>query len=157
MRTMLRLQGRSPVCIPGGTTSSCMVHPSDTLPMPPRPGWSLSLVSRRKPPRSLEILMSRSLARVDLILGQHLDATAIRVSSLLEKWTKELKSLAKIAASQPHSAYAAYTHGMVSKWSYISRTIPDIGHHLQTLEDTIRSNFIPSITGRSPPNNTVRN
>ena len=45
---------------------------------------------------------------------------------------------------------------MVSKWSYISCTIPDIGHHLQILEDTICSNSIPSITGRSPPNNTVR-
>ena len=88
-------------------------------------------------------------------LGCH-SYTSEFVTGKVEKWTKELKSLAKIAASQPHAAYAAYTHGMVSKWSYISRTIPDIGHHLQTLEDTIRSNFIPSITGRSPPNNTVR-
>ena len=46
---------------------------------------------------------------------------------------------------------------MASKWSYISRTIPDITEHLQTLEDTIRSEFIPSITGRSPPNDIVRN
>ena len=80
-------------CVPGGMTSSCMAHPSDTLPMPPRPGWLLSLVSRRKPPRSLEILMSRSLARVDLILGQPLDATAIRVSSLLGRWNNGQRNL----------------------------------------------------------------
>jgi hypothetical protein len=38
-------------------------------------------------------------------------------------------------------AYAAYTHGMVSKWSYISRTIPDITEHLQILENTIRTDL----------------
>jgi len=79
------------------------------------------------------------------------------VTGKVEQWTKELKSLSKIATSQPHAAFAAYTHGMASKWSYISRTIPDITKHLQTLEDTIRSEFIPSITGRSPPNDIVRN
>ena len=45
----------------------------------------------------------------------------------------------------------------MSKWSYISRTIPDISNHLRRLEDTIRSDFIPSITGRPPPNDSVRN
>ena len=79
------------------------------------------------------------------------------VTGKVEQWTKELKSLSKIATSQPHAAFAAYTHGMASKWSYISRTIPDITEHLQILEDTIRSEFIPSITGRSPPNDIVRN
>ena len=56
-------------------------------------------------------------------LGCH-SYTSEFVTGKVEQWTKELKSLAKIAASQPHAAYAAYTHGMVSKWSYISRTIP---------------------------------
>ena len=88
-------------------------------------------------------------------LGCH-TYTSEFVSDKVEQWTKELKSLSKIAVSQPHAAFAAYTHGMVSKWSFISRTIPNIGTHLQSLEDTICSEFIPSITGRAPPNNTVR-
>ena len=59
------------------------------------------------------------------------------VTEKVEQWTKELKSLSKIAASQPHAAHAAYIHSMMSKWPYISCTIHNIGHHLQTLEDTI--------------------
>ena len=89
-------------------------------------------------------------------LGSH-SYTSEFVTGKVKQWTKELKSLSNIAASQPHAAFAAYTHGMVSKWSYISRTIPNISNHLQSLEDTIRSDFIPSITGRPPPNGSVRN
>ena len=44
----------------------------------------------------------------------------------------------------------------MSKWTHISRTIPDISSDLQSLEAVIQSEFIPSITGRSPPNNVVR-
>ena len=73
-------------------------------------------------------------------LGSH-SFTSEFVMGKVKQWTKELKSLSKIAASQPHAAFAAYTHGMVSKWSYISRTIPDISHHLRSLENTIRSDF----------------
>ena len=31
----------------------------------------------------------------------------------------ELIKLAKIAETQPHTAYAALTHGLQSKWSYL--------------------------------------
>ena len=86
-------------------------------------------------------------------LGSH-SYTSEFVTGKVKQWTNELKSLSNIATSQPHAAFAAYTHGMMSKWSYISRTIPDI---LRSLEDTIRSDFIPSITGRPPPNDSVRN
>ena len=36
------------------------------------------------------------------------------VSSKVEEWTEEIKRLAKVAVSQPHAAYAAFTHGMSS-------------------------------------------
>ena len=70
----------------------------------------------------------------------------------VQLWSSELKRLSSIATSQPHAAYAAFIHGMVSKWCYISRTIPNISHLLQPLEDLIRSNLIPALTGRAPPN-----
>ena len=79
------------------------------------------------------------------------------VMGKVKQWTKELKSLSNIVASQHHAAFAPYTHGVVSKWSYISRTIPNISHHLRSLEDTIHSDFIPSIMGIPPPNDSVRN
>ncbi len=72
------------------------------------------------------------------------------------QWSKDLKLLSAIAASQPHAAFAAYTHGMKSKWSYLSRILPDTGHHLQALEDIIRCELLPALTGCSPLNDTER-
>ena len=46
--------------------------------------------------------------------------------------------LASIATIYPQEAYAALTHGLTSKWTYFMRTIPNINHLLQPLEDSIR-------------------
>ena len=74
------------------------------------------------------------------------------VAHKVQLWSSELKRLSSIATSQPHAAYAAFTHGMASKWCYIARTIPNISHLLQPLEDIITSNLIPALTGKAPPN-----
>ena len=78
------------------------------------------------------------------------------VMEKVEQWTKELELLSSIATSQPHAAYAAFTHGLMSKWSYLSRTTPNINSSLQPLETTIRTKLIPALTGRAPPNDTER-
>jgi len=70
------------------------------------------------------------------------------------QWSKDLKLFSVIAASQPHVAFAAYTHGMKSKWSYLSRTLLDTGHHLQALEDIIQCELLPVLIGHSPLNDT---
>ena len=57
-----------------------------------------------------------------------------------------------MAQTQPHAAYTAYTHGIVSKWSYLSRIVPDIGQLLEPLDHLIRTKLIPVLTGRPPPN-----
>lgn len=41
------------------------------------------------------------------------------------------------------------THGMISLWVYIMRTIPNIGPLFQPLEDTICLRLIPALTGYS--------
>lgn len=38
--------------------------------------------------------------------------------------------LSDIATSQPHAAFSALTHGLLSKWSYLSRVVPDVGNKL---------------------------
>ncbi len=63
-----------------------------------------------------------------------------------------LKCLAEIGVTQPHAAYSALTHGMMSKWTYLSRTTPDIGPLLSPIDDAIRTDLIPALTGRPPPN-----
>lgn len=74
----------------------------------------------------------------------------------VENWTKELDCLATIAVTQPHAAHEAFTHGLSSKWSYLTRTVQGIGPLLQPLETVIRLKLIPALTGQPPPNDAVR-
>ena len=40
-------------------------------------------------------------------------------------WSQEVLRLSSIANSQPHAAHSAFTHGLVNKWTFLLRTIPD--------------------------------
>ncbi len=76
--------------------------------------------------------------------------TAEYVTSIVRKWLEEIKLLADIAQSQPYVAYCAYGHGLSSRWSFLSRTIPDIADLLQPLEDTVQHHLLlPALTACS--------
>ena len=62
-------------------------------------------------------------------------------------WSSEVLALAEIATNRPHAAFCAFTHGMISGWVYIMRTIPNVGPLFQPLEDAIRLKLIPALTG----------
>ena len=72
------------------------------------------------------------------------------------QWAVEVDRLSSIALSQPQAVYAALTHGLSGKWLYFLRTIPDISHHMERLEMSIRSKLIPAIINRSPLNDDER-
>ena len=57
----------------------------------------------------------------------------------VEGWSADVTRLAKIAQSQPHAAYSAFTKGLSSRWIYVLHTIPDIAKLLQPLEDVCHS------------------
>ena len=57
---------------------------------------------------------------------------------------------------QPQAVYAAFTHGMTSKWLYLSHTMKDISSILQPLEQTIRTKLIPALRGRPRPKEFAR-
>ena len=78
------------------------------------------------------------------------------VNEKVQEWTNDIENLSMFADSQPHAAYSALTHGLTSKWNYLSRTTPDIDHLLQPLEDSIRSKLFPKLTGRDPPSDQER-
>lgn len=78
------------------------------------------------------------------------------VSDKVSSWVMELKTLSDIAQSQPQAVYTALTHGLMSHWTYLSRTCPNVSTLLQPLEDTLRSVLIPSITGQAPPSDALR-
>ena len=71
-------------------------------------------------------------------------------------WVKEVEYLSSFAISQPHAAYAAFTHGLIHKWTYLSRTIPSLEERFKPLEDTIRQQFLPSLTGQNAFNDDER-
>ena len=41
------------------------------------------------------------------------------------------------------------THGLLGRWIFLSRTLPDIGGLLSPLEQGIRLHLLPSLTGKS--------
>ena len=66
----------------------------------------------------------------------------------------------RASRTQPHAAYAAYTHGLSSRWNYLLRVTDwealSSSDLLQPLETAIQSHFIPALTGQTPPGTSVR-
>ena len=67
-----------------------------------------------------------------------------------------IKTLAEIAKTEPHAAYAAYLHGEQHKYTYFKRTLLNIDDNLKPLDEVIDNEFIPSLFG-SELNDNERN
>lgn len=92
-------------------------------------------------------------------LGSAIGTETFRKTFLQQKiieWTNEIADLARIARSQPHAAYAAFTHGIVGRWTYALRTNRDDGTLLCSLESAIQENLIPALLNRAQLNPTER-
>ena len=107
---------------------------------------------------SLQIRMSTLLLLGDITLVWHWVPSTMSNQFVTEKagqWLLELKLLSFMAQTQPHTTFAAFTHGMANKWTFLSYTITHIGHLLQPLDTIIRTELIPFLTRRLPPNNVT--
>ena len=71
----------------------------------------------------------------------------------VEGWIEALKTLAKFAQTQPHAAFAVFTHCLQGCWTFLCRTVPGAGFFLQALEDCIRRLFIPALLKRDVSDN----
>ena len=82
------------------------------------------------------------------------------VKKKVEEWTEEMKTLSEYARTQPHAAYAAFTHGLSSKWNYLLRVMDvealSASELLLPLESAIHSQLIPALTGQNPPGDLIR-
>ena len=67
-----------------------------------------------------------------------------------------MNKLAEIATSQLHAVYAALTHGLQSKWTYLTRTVPNISDLLEPLEYALHQKLLPALTGRDGITDTER-
>lgn len=68
-----------------------------------------------------------------------MSAGGLHLEGKVQEWCNEVDTLTVIARTQPHAAYA---HGLASKWSYLSQTVPDVQLELQPLENIIRTKLL---------------
>ena len=71
------------------------------------------------------------------------------IQAKVKEWTDEITELSKIARTEPQAAFSAFVQGIKHKWTYAMRTVKDISHLFQPLEDAIHQKLIPSLTGQS--------
>ena len=76
------------------------------------------------------------------------DAVAEHVRRRVGEWIAELKALSDVARTEPHAAYAALTHGLRGRWTYLLRTVPFPADCLSQMDDMMRTVLIPAVTGR---------
>ena len=69
------------------------------------------------------------------------------IDEKVKKWVNTITSLANIARTQPHAAYAAFIHAEQHKYTYFLRTIANISENLKPLDDAIDNVFIPALFG----------
>ena len=81
--------------------------------------------------------------------------TETYLESKVAEWVKEVQRLAEIAKSQPHSLFAAFTHGLVGQWIYQCK-ISDVPARMLRLEKVIQESLLPNLTGQTSPNAHVR-
>ena len=60
-------------------------------------------------------------------LGAAIGSSAFK-SSFVEKkvkvWVQQVKDLAEVALTEPHAAFAVFTHCLQGRWTFLSRSMP---------------------------------
>ena len=78
----------------------------------------------------------------------HTDFRHGYIKEKVKQWVKIVHKLAEVAVTQPHAAFAAFTHCLQGQWTFLSRTMPDCAEHFQPLEDVIQQDFIHALFKR---------
>ena len=66
----------------------------------------------------------------------------------VQDWTKESEKLAVFAKTEPHAAFAALSHGLRGRYTYLLRTLPAPETLLQSLDSQLVDKLLPALTGR---------
>ena len=70
------------------------------------------------------------------------------ISDKVQKWVKDINSLAEIAIEEPQAAYSAYIKSICYRWAFVQGTVLKTSHLFAPLEERIRQTFIPAVIGR---------
>ena len=76
------------------------------------------------------------------------DFKATYVQKKIDGWSTSISKLSMIAASQPHAAFATFTHCMQSQWNFLARSMPDLAELFVKLEEVILMDFLPALLRR---------
>ena len=81
---------------------------------------------------------------------QHLAQRVLKthIDEKVSEWCQRLSKLSDIAKSQPHVAYAAYTHGEQHRYTYFMRTLANISENLEPIDKVLEEQFLPALFGR---------
>ena len=86
-------------------------------------------------------------------LGTPMGSEAFVNESIKQKiaeWIEEIKQLSLIVQSEPQSAFAAFTHSIVSEWLFFLRTVPATdgrGYQILPYQDAVPSLTQDQISG----------
>ena len=93
-------------------------------------------------------------------LGGAMGSSAFELAFMTEKaatWKEEVEQLAKFAKTQPHAAYAAFTHGLIGRWTFAARVSSlSASEVLKPLEEAISQTLIPALTTQAAPSEATR-
>ena len=73
------------------------------------------------------------------------------ISAQAVKWREDLSTLADLAQTQPHAAYATFTKGLVSRWRYHIRATACPPATFERLDEVINQELLPALLGKSIP------
>ena len=130
---------KSPIFSIGGMQSATRVPAMDTQSTQRRPGLSFDNTGVQ--------ITTKGRTHLGAPLGSK-SFSDKRITNKVDEWATTIKKLSKIVLTQPQVAYAAFTHGPASQWTFILHTCPITTNLLQPLEEAINLHFIPALMGR---------
>ena len=67
-------------------------------------------------------------------MGSPIGTDDVYMEVKVNRWLEEINRMGEIGLSQPHAVFAALTHGLMSKWSFICRTVPGAGRYMKRVK-----------------------
>ena len=65
-------------------------------------------------------------------------------------------SACRLAESQPHAAFAVFTHGLSSTWTFVQRVLEADDSLFAPMEEIIQQRLLPALTGQSALGDATR-
>ena len=60
----------------------------------------------------------------------------------------KLSRLSEVGLTQPHAGYSNLTHGLLGRWTFLSRILPGISELFSSLKQSIPLHLLPALFGK---------